>query len=368
MAELKMAEKSIILSILVITHNQRELLKRCLDSVLMQKLNVPFEVIVSDDRSDDGTAEYMATLIQLWKDGELAVANLIEIVYTRCNSDDCDPKNVSERCGWNKLNAYQHARGEYFVNVDADDYLKSNDIYQAQLDMLAAHPECSMCMQDVWEINDGEALDKGVRWFAGANMPYGEVLSPQEIITKYRALNQCYMIHRHPDDDMMQLYGKHFDDTIITQHHLQFGPCVYLDRADYVWVRYDNSITKSMNKDEDAVIYGLLPLHHIRLIPAFASEFMKQGVPELIRSLKILSRNRYRWTLSESTMCGFREAPGRVYRVFSDNNSTFLKRIYLCYVRMVILIYKYFGFTNWCYLYGLLVSLEASRKISWRKI
>ena len=78
MAELKMAEKSIILSILVITHNQRELLKRCLDSVLGQKLNVPFEVIVSDDRSDDRTAEYMAELIQQWKDGELKINNLVD--------------------------------------------------------------------------------------------------------------------------------------------------------------------------------------------------------------------------------------------------------------------------------------------------
>ena len=47
-----------VLSILLITHNQRELLQRCLDSVLAQELRVPFEIIVSDDRSTDGTREW----------------------------------------------------------------------------------------------------------------------------------------------------------------------------------------------------------------------------------------------------------------------------------------------------------------------
>ncbi len=93
-----------ILSILVITHNQRDLLKRCLDSVLGQKLNVSFEVIVSDDRSEDGTAEYILDLQEQLKNGKRQISNLQELVYTRCNSNDCDPKNVSERCGWNKLN------------------------------------------------------------------------------------------------------------------------------------------------------------------------------------------------------------------------------------------------------------------------
>ena len=117
-----------VLSILVVTHNQRELLERCLRSVFEQKLKVPFEVVISDDRSDDGTQEYVDTLKRKWQDGKLGVDNLVDICYKHCNSDDCDPKNVSERCGWNKLNAYQHARGEYFVNIDADDYLRSNDV------------------------------------------------------------------------------------------------------------------------------------------------------------------------------------------------------------------------------------------------
>lgn len=355
------------LSILVITHNQREFLKRCLDSVLGQKLNVPFEVIVSDDRSDDETAEFMADLQNQITNDQLLITNLTQLVYTRCNSNDCDPKNVSERCGWNKLNVYNHARGKYFVNIDADDFLRSDDIYQAQLDMLEAHPECSMCMQDVWQVNDGESIEKGYRWPSFGKLTNEQVLSAREIITTYRALNQCYMIRRHQEVDCASLYGKHFDDTIITQHHLQFGPCVYVDRADYVWIQYKTSITKTLQGDDNLVEYGLLFLHHIRFIPTFASEFMYEGLAGFIHMFKVLAEKDYHWQLTDRTQAAFRETPGWIYQVFSYNQSKWYDRIKLRYIRIVALLYSRFKWTNWKYLYGLLISREAARKIDWNR-
>ncbi|MGN0227053.1 MAG: glycosyltransferase family 2 protein [Paludibacteraceae bacterium] len=362
-----MKEASIILSILVITHNQRELLKRCLDSVLGQKLNVPFEVIVSDDRSDDGTAEYMADLQdQITKD-QVQIANLTQLFYTRCNSNDCDPKNVSERCGWNKLNVYNHARGKYFVNIDADDFLRSNDIYQAQLDMLEAHPECSMCMQDVWQVNEGESVGNGKRWPSYGKLKNGQILSAKEIITTYRALNQCYMIHRHQEADCGAIYGKYFDDTIITIHHLQYGSCVYLDRADYVWIRYKNSITMTLDGDDNYIEHGVLELHHIRFVPALASECMQAIIPSLIRMFKHLAEKNFHWQLTDRSQMEFKETPGRIYCVFSKNQSTIWERMYLRYVRLIVLLYKRMGLTNWKYLYGLLTSREMANKIDWNK-
>ena len=46
-----------ILSIIVISHNQKEKLKRCLKSILSQSLPFEFEIIISDDNSNDGSWE-----------------------------------------------------------------------------------------------------------------------------------------------------------------------------------------------------------------------------------------------------------------------------------------------------------------------
>ena len=186
-----------ILSILVITHNQRELLKRCLDSVLGQKLNVPFEVIVSDDRSDDGTAEYMAELQEQIESDKRKIGNLQEIVYTRCNSNDCNPATISQRCAWNKLNAWRSAKGKYMVNIDADDYLLHDDIYQLQIGLLETHPECSMCQQYVLQVNEGAEPRRGFKWPKSPKMQQGAIISAEDVIAgDLRGLNQTYMMRR----------------------------------------------------------------------------------------------------------------------------------------------------------------------------
>lgn len=359
-----------LLSVLVISFNQRELLRRCFQSLLAQRIRVPWEIVLSDALSHDGTyelgeeyaAKYNALAAKPNKEGFYTP----EFVLVHCDTDEGGALNRTECCGWMKRTAYVHARGDFFVNIDADDYLKTNDIYQLQLDMLAAHPECSMCMQDVWQLNDGDSIDVGFRWPSFGKLSNEQILTPKAIIFDYRALNQCYMIRRHSEVDCAALYGKHFDDTIITLHHLQFGPAVYIDRADYVWVKYKSSISHSIVGDDNAIQYGLLPLHHTHFIPAFASLFIQDGLKDLVHMFKVLADKQYRWTLSEQTLSAFREAYGHIYHVFSHPQSTFCDRIYLWYVRLVALLYSRFGCTNWRYLYGLLISREAARKINWK--
>ena len=273
-----------ILSVLIITHNQRELLQRSLESVLGQLLEIPFEIIISDDRSTDGTKEWVLGQKEFWEGKK---DNLVEIKYVYCNSDECTPSTVSERCGWNKLNAYKHARGKYFVNIDADDYLRSSDIYQRQIDMLEMHPECSMCMQRSISLCEGETFGKGRVEPNHPKLYDGAVINKEDfIVCDLRGLNPTYMIRRHPEDDMQALYGKWFDDTVITYHHVQYGPVVFLDRADYVWIQYPKSISHDMTTDDSLIIYGLLPLHHAQMIPSLQYLFLKQGLKSMIHMMR----------------------------------------------------------------------------------
>lgn len=352
-----------ILSILVITHNQRELLKHCLDSVLGQKLNVPFEIIVSDDRSEDGTAEFIAELQEKFSNGKLQIANLVDLVYTRCNSNDCDPKNVSERCGWNKLNVYNHARGKYFVNIDADDFLKSDDIYQAQLDMLSAHPECSMCLQDVWELEEGEPIENGVTILSRLGFKDHQIIPTDRLIDQYRIINQCFMMRRHPEVNCAELYGKYFDDSIITLHHLQFGSCVYLRRADYVWIRYKSSITMTLTNNDLFLENHLLPLHHARFIPTLAPLVMEQGLKLLVHMFKILAKNDYEMSVSNRMRITFEDTPGYVYRVLSKDKPDLFDKIKLRCIRMVLLCYNRYKWNNWHFLYTMMINRKEANRI-----
>ena len=272
----------VTLSILVVSHNQYSMLPRCLNSILEQDIKYTFEIVISDDNSSDGTWDLIC---------DFQKQHPSIIVATRCNSDDCNPVTISERCGWNKLNAYLHSRGKYLVNIDADDYIRGKDIYQQQISLLEKHPMCSLCMQRTLSIQEGTDIANGVAWPSSPLLVDGNILSFKDILqNRLRGLNQSYMMRRHSDDDMMALYGKWFDDTIITMHYLQYGDVVFLDRADYVWVRYDTSISHSIPKLDADIVYSLLPVHHSLLIPSLRNGFIQYGKSELCHLLKISSK------------------------------------------------------------------------------
>ena len=320
-------DSSPVLSILVISHNQRDLLPRCLDSVLRQKLTVPYEVIVSDDRSTDGTWEVI-------QDYEKRYPGIVKGV--KCNSDLCNPATRSERCGWNKANVYKHSQGEYFVNIDADDYLRSDDIYQHQLNLLLANPSCSMCQQRILQVADGAPLESGHAWPVHPKLQDGAILTPSNIIlNEICGLNPTYMIRRQKEENPAEKYGKLFDDTVITLYHLQYGNVIFTDRSDYVWVQYSNSISNSDKGDERQLLYALLPYQHALLIPKFTNYFMSLANLPL---LHILKKSLFRKIkLNPSTIQHLTLFNGFIFQYYREGQKGIMNRIRLA---RILILYK----------------------------
>jgi glycosyltransferase involved in cell wall biosynthesis len=334
-------------------------------SLLSQKIKVPFEIVISDDRSTDGTWEaieqYQSQFQEPIQNGEYWIP---QVVGTKCNSNECNPLNVSERCGWNKLNVYLHARGKYCVNIDADDYLKSDDIYQKQIEMLEAHPECSMCMQEVYQIKDGDDIANGFVWPVYGRLNCNEIISSRKfILEQYRAVNPCYMMRRDSITDLKNTYGKHFDDTVITFHHLQQGDCIYLDRADYVWVRYSSSITGKLKKDDELTGYALLPLHHVYYVPKFAGIFIQEGLTTLIHFFKELQKKNFKLELTDRTILSLQNTDGYIYKVLLKQNKNIFDKCKLMYIRGVLLIAKRFNLHIEKYIYTLLTNKTRTKKV-----
>jgi len=102
--------KTQTLSVLIPTRDRKKMLEKCLESVFVQSMQ-PFEIIVSDDASNDGTAQYLKKLAQ---------QNKIKPVF------------LKERIGMisNKDMPANYARGDILVFIDDDiildkDYLKN---------------------------------------------------------------------------------------------------------------------------------------------------------------------------------------------------------------------------------------------------
>lgn len=342
-----MSDNSPILSVLCISHEQRELLRRCMTSILAQKIRVPWEIIISDDRSTDGTFELAQEYAEQYKKpsapsgspkgGEWYVPQVIAV---HCDSNECQPVHISERCGWNKLTVWHHAHGKYMVNIDADDYLKADDIYQAQLDMLESHPECSMCMQQVLSLKDGDKYKNGEAWPKHKLLTNGAIITLQQTLQyDLRVVNPCYMMRRHDEDDMAVLYGKHYDDTVITLHNFQYGPAIYLDRADYVWVQYPKSISHQLSSLDADIMYSLLPLHHARFIPFLRNDFLHYGMHELVHLMKVLAEHPHH-ELAKDNKDHLAQFDGFIYRWVTNAKHSLCDRIRFGFSRLLMLLYQ----------------------------
>lgn len=252
-----------LLSIIVISHEQREELRRCLNSILAMKMPFKYEIIVSDDRSKDGTREML----------EKEYAD--KVIATYCNSDEGDCATNSLRSGYNRSHAYPLAKGKYIAHVDGDDYFREGaDVYVKQVAALEAHPECSLAMSNCMTVS-GDDLSKAHTWSFPKPMRDGEILSVEDFLNKdYFRVNPCFMQRRNPDVDPAKLYGNRYVDSVITYHHLQFGDVIYVDACDYVYVKNEGSVTNVLAKQsQDHVIMWCLGLYIPLLIPSLTKFF-----------------------------------------------------------------------------------------------
>lgn len=316
-----MTKENIILSIIVISHNQKSELKRCVESILAQNIAVTFELIISDDRSTDGTFELAQEYAQKYPH---------VIQATQCNSDDCNPANNSQRSGWNRCNGYKLASGKYIAHVDADDYFRDGShVYQHQVELLERHPECSLCMQNVWIVTEGSDIADGRVWHTEHLFKSGRIITAQEFLIKdYFILNQAFVARRNALIDPIELYGKQYVDVIITYHHLQFGSIVCLDECDYIYVQHSNAITSSLTLNDQKVLWGLaFTVYPALLIPRFAGLYYAGHIQDL---LHLVNTARHYLPLSDSTITNLKQYDyAFIYRVFVQRKVSLMDKVRL---------------------------------------
>jgi glycosyltransferase involved in cell wall biosynthesis len=353
MQEFMKNDDKIILSIIIICHNQRTLLARCFNSILRQQITFPYEIIISDDRSTDGSWE----LIQHYEQ------NYPGLVFgLKVNSDECNPVNTNERCGFNKVSSIARSRGKYFVTIDSDDFLKGTDIYQIQVEMLEMHPDCSMCMQNIWRINDGDELENGQIWGPADKYEDGHILTPAEVIlNSIIVLNQGYVNRRYWNIDPLEKYGKHFDDRLITYFQLQYGNVVYLNRHDYVYVKYAFGIDNNFRNDDREIVYNLLPVYHALFIPRFAGMLLYGGLSELIHLFRISFQRNLK--IGNETLGFLAEFEGFIFRYYEYENPGILFKMRLLTIRLLALTVRRFSLGMPCFLRLLFALITSSRQI-----
>jgi glycosyltransferase involved in cell wall biosynthesis len=127
-------------SVCITTYNHERYIAQAVESVLMQKTDFDFEIILGEDDSADGTREIVKKYKEQYPDRiRLFLNNRKNVIYI----------NGRPTGRWNFMNNMRNARGDYIALLEGDDYWTEPYKLQKQADFLDANPECSMCFHDV---------------------------------------------------------------------------------------------------------------------------------------------------------------------------------------------------------------------------
>ena len=156
-----------MVSIRCLVYNHEPYLRQCLDGFVMQKTNFPFETIVHDDASTDGSAAIIREYAEKYPD-------IIKPIYETENQ-------YSKHDGTLRriMDAAMHPGSKYVASCEGDDYWTDPDKLQKQVDFLESHPDYSMCC------NLTKVYDEGLNSFVDVVPPdRSGRLKPDEIINR----------------------------------------------------------------------------------------------------------------------------------------------------------------------------------------
>ena len=137
----------ISVSVFVLTYNHVKYISRCLDSILSQKTNFEYEVIIHDDASTDGTIDILLSYRKKY-------GNRIRLIIQDSNKYSAGVNNIIFSYVIPAIN------GKYITYTDGDDYWCDDYKLQKQFDYMESHPDCSLCVHNVYCVDDKENILK----------------------------------------------------------------------------------------------------------------------------------------------------------------------------------------------------------------
>lgn len=125
-------DNQIVVSIQCLVYNHEPYLRQCLDGFVMQETNFPFEAIVHDDCSTDGSAAIIREYAEAYPD-------IIKPIYETENQYSKGDGSLDRI-----MREVISPSSKYIAICEGDDYWTDPYKLQKQVDYMEAHPECGL--------------------------------------------------------------------------------------------------------------------------------------------------------------------------------------------------------------------------------
>lgn len=134
----------IMVSVVCTVFNHERYIRQCLDSLVSQKTDFKYEILIHDDASTDKSAVIIEEYAERYPDKIILVLQK-ENQY----SQGINPTNI----------LLERAKGKYIAICEGDDFWTSEEKLQRQVDFMEVNPEYSLCVHAAYYAHENGKID-----------------------------------------------------------------------------------------------------------------------------------------------------------------------------------------------------------------
>ena len=211
-----------LVSVAIITYNQKEYLRECIESILEQDYD-NIEIVVSDDCSTDGTQEML-------KEYDRKYPNKFVLKLSDKNQGITQNSNL----------AHFACSGKYIAWMGGDDLMLTEKI-RKQVEYMEKNPECTICYHnlDVFQSETNETL----YFFNEKRKNEGDVYASIKYGTFNGACSTMVRKDKTPKDGFNELIPVASDWLYWVETLHNGGTINYIDEILGRYRRHENNIT-----------------------------------------------------------------------------------------------------------------------------
>ncbi len=222
-------------SVCMITYNHENYLKKAIQSVLIQKTQFDFELVIANDNSPDNS-----------------ILIIEEFINQHPNGHKIKFLNNKENLGImpNFINALKNCNGDYIALCEGDDYWIDENKLQKQVDFLEKNADFAICFHKVNVENNGTISEDNITSISNQTTTINDLARGNYIHT-------CSVVYRNHlfAEFPNYFYTSPIGDYFLHMLNARYGKIHFINQTMAIYRVHNTSYWSSKQQNEREIIW-----------------------------------------------------------------------------------------------------------------